>query len=107
MAIESFDGIEKFRDVLNYMGYKTCKSVAKLQRQKEIDRFEIELAKLGGNSTFREKFPELKPDLCHGDILVLKEIASAAAAYASHSNSDKHDINYIQQQVYERCKNVS
>lgn len=104
LEIDSFDGIEKFRDVLNYMGYKTSQSVAKLQRQKEIDRFEIELTKLGGNTSFRQKFPSIKSDLCHGDILVLKEIASAAA---SLNNSDKHDVDSIQEQVYERCKKVS
>lgn len=106
MGIESFDGIEKYRDTLNYMGYKTLQSVAKLQRQKELDRFEIELGKLGANSMFREKFPTLKIDLCQGDILVLKDIASAASACLSNNSGD-HDGNSIQQQIYERCKKVS
>lgn len=78
-----------------------------LQRQKELAQFEIELGKLNGNTFFREKFPDLKLYLCQGDILVLKEIASAAAACASSHNSNEHDINSIQQNIFERCKKVS
>lgn len=92
------------------MGYKTLQSVAKLQKQKELDRFEIELAKLGGNVLFQGKFPGFKPELLHGDILVLKEIASAAAAAAvcsSLCSSENHDVSIIQKQVHERCKKVS
>lgn len=103
MGLESFDGID-FPKVLNFMGYKTIKSVAKLQQQKEQDRFKIEAINMNGTDRFREKFGDLKLDFHHGDTLVLNEIGIAAAACFYNFN---HDINSIQNEVYKKCKKVS
>lgn len=87
------------------MGFKTIQSLAKLQKKSELDRFEIGVGKLSGNVRFCEMYPELKGwNLNQGDILVVKDIAAAAAATLIHNND--HNVDDIQQYVFERCKKV-
>lgn len=99
MGLESDDGINKIRKVLDFMGYKTPNAVAKLLNQKNRDRFEIEVAK---NAQFLSKFGDLT--LCHGDFLVLQEIASAAAQLTSF---EIEDITDVQNKTFERCNKVN
>lgn len=81
MGLESLSEISRFRNILDFMGFKTKKSVAKLQRSKEFDRFLIESAKLNSNIRFRIANPGLNVDFFHGDILVLRDIIDAAALH--------------------------
>lgn len=103
MGLESYDAID-FPKVLNMLGYKTLTSVAKLQQQKEQDRFQIEVTKAIGTIRFKEKFLNLKLDFCHGDKLVLHEIGVAAAACLYNPN---YDIQSIQNETYEKFSKVS
>lgn len=105
MQLDSFECIGKFRDILDFMGYKTLHSVAKLRQQRLLDRFEIAAAKLNDNVRFREKFKDTNVDMAHGDILVLKEIAAAAEACISIQTEDA--CSTIQKKIYERCKKAS
>lgn len=104
MRLDSFECIEKFRKILDFMGYKTLYSVAKLRQQKELDRFEIGAAKLNDNIQFREKFKDMKVDISLGDILVLKEISAAAEACLSFQSDDVRSD--VQKQTFQRCKKV-
>lgn len=107
MRLDSFECIEKFRKILDFMGYKTLHSVAKLRQQKELDRFEIGAAKLNDNVNFRQKFDGMKVDIALGDILVLKEISAAAEACLCLSIQTDDACNAVQNQTYERCKKAS
>lgn len=104
MGLEANNGIGKFQEILDFMGYKTIQTVAKLQQPRQLDRFIIESSKLKTNMRFHEKFKEMNLDFCHGDILVLKDIANAAASFAASDNCDKIDI---QKNVHEKCVKVS
>lgn len=87
------------------MGFKTFRSLAKLRKKSELDRFEIGVGKLSGNVRFCEMYPEMKGwHMDQGDILVVKDIAAAAISCLSQ-NSAK-DVDAIRQIVYERCKKV-
>lgn len=104
MDLESSDDIEKFRDILNFLGYKTTHSVGSLQQTEELNRFVIEAAKLHRNVQFREKFKDLDVDFGSGDILVLKEIAAAAIGCVRGATAQ--DEETIKIQTLERCKKV-
>lgn len=104
MGLNSIGDIAKFRDILNFMGYSTIQSVAKLQQQKELDRFVIEAGKLHSHLDFCEQFEGLNVIFGPGDILVLKQIAMAAIACMRRYSSKDEDC--VQVQTYERCKKV-
>lgn len=104
LQLESFEGIEEIRDVLNFMGYSTAKSIAKLRKEKEFCHFQIEVGKLKANASFCAKHPNLKDwDLGLGTIQVLKDITSAAAYCTSFSCDD---TDAVQKTVFERCQKV-
>lgn len=105
MGLNSLECIEKFRDVLNFLGYKTAQSVAKLRQQKDLDGFVIAASKLDGNMRFLDKFGDLKLEFEQGDILVLKDIAAAAAACVMHNSGQNPDE--IQKRIFDRLKKVS
>lgn len=106
MGLESVDAIQKFRDVLDFMGYATLQSISKLQRMKDLDKFQIEASKLRTNVTFCEKFPYLKNwSMGHGDISVLKDIAEAASRCNSDKSSASHMENVLDS-VYAKCQKV-
>lgn len=94
MGLESNDGISKIQKILDYMGYRTPNALAKLLNQKNRDRFEVEVAK---NAQFQTEFRNL--NMCHGDYLVLQEIAQAASQLTSFEVE-------IQNKIFERCSKV-
>lgn len=101
MGLSTFDAIEKFKTILDFMGFKTMQTVAKLQRPKELDHFIIETTKLKTNMKFQEKYSGINLDLGHGDILLLKDIASASFT------SLEHDKINIQKNIFEKCVKVT
>lgn len=105
MNIGSLDEIKTIQSILDFMGFKTIQSLAKLQKKSELDRFEIGVGKLSGNVRFCEMYPQLKGwNLDQGDLLVVKDISAAAVASLTHNNDEHVDI--VQQNVYNRCKKV-
>lgn len=106
MNISSLEEIQTIHSILDFMGFKTTQSLAKLQKKSELDRFEIGVGKLSANVRFCELYPQLKGwNLDQGDLLVVKDISAAAFASLTHT-SDQH-VDIVQRNVYERCKKVS
>lgn len=54
---------------------------------------------------FLDKFGDLKVEFEQGDILVLKDIAAAAAACVMHNSG--HNADEIQKRIFDRLKKVS
>lgn len=106
LKLNSDDEIQTVRKVLDFMGFKTIQSLAKLMKRAELDRFEIGVGKLFSNVRFREMYPELKGwTMDQGDVLVVKDIAAAAVSCLSYESAS--NVDAIQQTVFERCKKVS
>lgn len=109
LGLDSFEGIENIRSVLTFMGYTTAQSISKLNKQKELSSFLIEVGKLSTNAHFSAKFPDLQYwRLEHGSIGVLKDIASAAFS-VSISTDELTKSNWataVQQKVFEDCSKV-
>lgn len=105
MGIESFEGIEKFRDILNYLGYKTIKSIAMLQQQQKFDVFVIAAGNLHSDVQFQKQFTNLETKFGPGDLLVLKEIVTAAIGCMNRYGTIE-DEETVKSQIYERCKQV-
>lgn len=105
LGLQSFEGIENIRNVLNFMGYTTAQSISKLRKPKELSLFQIEVAKLSTNSLFRAKYPELQNwHLGHGTIDVLKDISNAANSCMSY---DIIDVESVKKNVFQRCVKVA
>lgn len=103
MKLESIKDVERLGCILDFLGFKTLQSIAKLQNTKERDRFLIESSKLSSNTKFQENFPHVNVNLNLGDILVLNDIAASAASLCM----DKYDSCVIRNQVHKRCQQVS
>lgn len=105
LGLQSFEGIEKIRNVLNFMGYTTLQSISKLCKPKELSFFQIEVAKLGMNSQFCSKYPELQNwHLGPGTIAILKDISSAASSCIT---CDIDNIESVMEKVFQRCIKVA
>lgn len=105
LNLHSIDEIKTIRNILDFMGFKTFQSLAKLRKKSELDRFEIGVGKLSCNVRFCEMYPELKGwNMDQGDVLVVKDIAAAAAACLSYNSAP--DVDAIRQNIFERCKKV-
>lgn len=104
MNVNSFEGLEDIRDILDFMGFTTAQSVAKLRKDKELCTLQLEVGKLRSNAKFCEKYPHLKDvDFGLGKIQVLKDVALAASFCTSFTNFDSQTVQKI---VFERCKSV-
>lgn len=103
MKLESIKDVERLGVILDFLGFKTLQSIAKLQLSKERDRFLIESSKLNSNMKFHEKYQHINVNLNQGDILVLCDIAASAASLCM----EKYDSCTIQNQVYKQCQKVS
>lgn len=101
MGLSTVEAIEKFQIILDFMGFKSIQTVAKLQRPKELDHFIIETSKLKTNTQFQEIHSGINLDLRHGDILVLKDIAAASISLI------EHDEFNIQKNIFEKCSKVT
>lgn len=103
LGLTTFAGIENIVKVLTFLGYTTAASIAKLRKPKELNLFQIEVAKLDTNVNFCNTYPELKQwRLNHGTIEILKDISNAAGL----SLCSGDDLESIREKVFERCKKV-
>lgn len=104
LGLQSFSGIENISNVLTFLGYTTTQSISKLRKQKELNLFQIEVAKLSTNSHFCTKHPELKNwQLLPGTIEILKDISDAASC----ASYDGDDLESVQKTVFESCMKVA
>lgn len=109
LGLQSFEGMENIRIILNFMGYTTLQSIAKLRKPKELSCFQIEVAKLNTNSQFCTDYPDLQNwRLGLGTIEIIKDISNAANSCMSIDIDNLDSVeDDVKKKVFERCVKVA
>lgn len=110
MGLETFEGVESIRNILTFLGFTTAKSIARLRKPKDLNLFQIDVAKLSANAQFCENYPDLRTwRLERGSIGVLKDVADAAFLITVNSNESTKStwMETAQKKVFADCSRVN